>query len=130
MLAVKALTIWAVILVLAMLNGALREYALIPGLGTPAGLIASGLLLSVLILAVAFAALPWLNPRGAGQLLAVGLGWLALTLIFEFSFGLWQGKSWPQLLANYTFENGNLWPVVLLVTALAPWLAAKLRGWA
>jgi hypothetical protein len=48
--------------------------------------------------------------------------------VFEFSFGLGQGKSWPVMLEPYTFEGGNIWPVVLAVTALAPYLAARLRG--
>lgn len=115
---------------LAVADGALREAILIPQLGTRAGLVLSGALLSSFILAVAYLALPWLATRRAAHLWAVGLGWLALTLVFEFSFGLWQGKSWPVLLAAYTFKGGNIWPVVLGLTALAPSIAARLRGWA
>jgi hypothetical protein len=49
---------------------------------------------------------------------------------FEFTFGrLVQGKPWPQLLEAYTFKDGNIWPLVLLVTTLAPWIAARLRKW-
>jgi len=129
-IAIKALAIWAGILVLAVLNGALREAFLIPKLGTAAGLILSGVLLSALIFVVAYLSLPWLGARRRAELLGIGLGWLALTLVFEFSFGLWQGKSWQVLLEAYTFKGGNIWPAVLVVTALAPYLAAKLRGWA
>ena len=129
-IALKSLTVWAGILVLAVANGALREAVLVPGLGSPAGLLASGLLLSTLILGVAYLALPWLGTRHPAHLLAIGLGWLALTVLFEFSFGLWQGKALPVLLEAYAFKGGNLWPVVLGVTALAPCIAAKLRGWA
>ena len=128
-LAFKALVIWVVILMLAMANGFLREFVLMPRLGTPAALVVSGMLLSALILGVTYLSLPWLQPRGSAQYWLVGFGWLALTLVFEFSFGLWQGKSWPVMLEAYTFKGGNIWPVVLAVTALAPYLAAKLRGW-
>ena len=127
--ALKALAVWAGILVLAVANGALREALLFPTLGTAAGLVVSGLLLSALIVGVAYLSLPWLGIRHRAALLSVGLGWLALTLLFEFSFGLWQGKPWPVMLEAYTFSGGNIWPVVLGVTALAPFLAAKLRGW-
>lgn len=128
--ALKALLVWVSILMLAILNGFLREVVLVPMLGSTEGLVMSGLLLSGLIIAVAYVALPWLDARGVVSLLAIGLGWLALTLVFEFSFGLLQGKPWPVLLEAYTFEDGNIWPVVLLVTALAPWIAARLKGWA
>jgi len=127
-LVVKALIIWLVILVLAMANGLLREAVLMPALGTPAALVLSGLLLSVMILGVAYFSLPWLHIRRPAQYWLVGFGWLALTLVFEFSFGFWQGKSWPVMLAAYTFKGGNIWPLVLAVTALAPYLAARLRG--
>lgn len=127
-IAFKALVIWAGILALAVLNGALREAVLIPKLGTAAGNVLSGVLLSVLIFVVAYLSLPWIGARRFAEFLGIGLGWLALTLVFEFSFGLWQGKSWQVMLEAYTFKSGNIWPVVLVVTALAPYLAATLRG--
>lgn len=129
-IALKALTVWAGILILAVANGALREGILVPRLGTPAGLVVSGLLLSALIIVVAYLSLPWFGTRRPAHLWGIGLGWLALTVVFEFSFGLWQGKSWSVLMEAYAFKGGNVWPVVLGVIAVAPYAAAKLRGWA
>ena len=128
-LTLKTLAIWVVILMLAILNGALRETVLIPQLGTATSFILSGVLLSVIIFVIANISLPWLGARRSSELACVGLGWLALTIVFEFSFGLLQGKSWQVLLEAYMFKGGNIWPAVLVVTALAPWLAAKFRGW-
>lgn len=125
----KALLIWAGILILAVANGLLRESVLIPALGSQIAQVLSGLLLSGLILGVAYLSLPWLQIRRPVQFWLVGSGWLALTLVFEFWFGRWQGKSWLELLEAYTFQGGNIWPIVLVVTALAPYIAAKLRGW-
>lgn len=125
----KALVIWVCILVLAVANGVLRESLLMPGLGSATALVLSGLLLSALIITMAYLSLPWLQARRPVQFWLVGFFWLALTFVFEFSFGLWQGKSWPVLLEAYTFKGGNIWPVVLAATALAPYIAAKLRGW-
>lgn len=127
-IALKALAVWVGIVVLAVLNGALREAVLVPKFGTVAGFLLSGVFLSALILVVAHLSLPWLGARRPVELFGVGLGWLVLTLVFEFSFGLWQGKSWPVMFEAYTFRGGNIWPVVLVVTAVAPYLAAKLRG--
>jgi hypothetical protein len=127
--AAKALAVWLAILILAVANGIFREAVLIPTLGKAPGLVLSGILLSLAILATAYLCLPWLAVRSASQLLLIGLGWLVLTLVFEFSFGLLRGVLPTEILAAYTFKGGNIWPLVLLVTAAAPWLAAKLRGW-
>ncbi|HSH48419.1 MAG TPA: hypothetical protein VK991_07535 [Halomonas sp.] len=121
--------IWFAILMLAIANGVLREFLLVPLLGGPTSLVLSGTLLSLLILCVAYLSLPWLTIHRPLQLWLVGFGWLAMTLVFEFSFGFWQGKSWSELLDAYTFKGGNIWIVVLAVTAFAPRLAARLRGW-
>lgn len=125
----KALTVWTAILVLAFANGIFREAVLIPLLGNKPALILSGALLSVLILITAYMAAPWLALRQARHLWLVGLGWLALTVLFEFAFGLLRGQTLAQISSAYTFAGGNLWPLVLAVTALAPWLAARLRAW-
>ena len=125
----KALAIWLCILMMAIANGMLREAVLIPVLGKVPGLILSGVLLSVLILAVSYLALPWFGVWPPARYIAIGFGWLLLTLIFEFCFGHFiQGKPWPQLLEAYTFKDGNIWPIVLLVTVMAPYIAAKMRG--
>jgi hypothetical protein len=129
--AAKALAIWFGILVLAVANGALREAVLIPVLGGVSGLILSGVLLSVLIFAVVYFSLPWFGPAPVASYIALGLSWLCLTLVFEFTFGrLMQGKPWSELLEAYTFKGGNIWPVVLLTVAAAPYVAARIRSWA
>jgi hypothetical protein len=130
-ISVKAFAVWLGILVLAIANGTLREAVLVPALGKPPGFILSGGLLSGLILVVAYFALPWFGQAPIARYAAIGLGWLCLTLAFEFTFGhLIQGKSWAQLLEAYTLKDGNIWSVVLLVTAAAPYVAARIRGWA
>ena len=127
-LAAKAWVIWLAILCLAAANGVLREHWLVPRFGRTPGLALSGVLLSALVLAAAFVALPWLHLTRLSQAVGIGLGWLALTLAFEISFGRFQGKSWPSIVEAYTFKDGNIWPVVLLVTAAAPCIAARFRG--
>ncbi len=129
-IATKVLAIWLGILVLAIVNGALREMVLIPVLGNVPGLILSGVLLSVLILAMVYISMPWLGPGPVSRYVAIGLSWLCLTIAFEFTFGrLILGKPWPELFEAYTFQDGNIWPVVLLAVAMAPYIAARIRGW-
>ena len=129
MLAFKALLGWLLILVCAVINGAFREGLLVPQLGQVAALALSGLLLAACIVALSLALVPWFGALGVSGCLRVGVLWLTLTLIFEFGFGRFvQHKSWRQLLAPYTFQGGDLWPLVLVVTLLAPLLASRLRG--
>lgn len=127
-LALKSLVVWAIILLLAILNGMLRAAVLLPALGTPWGMVLSGVLLSAIIFFAAYLALPWLGTRHLPTLWCIGFGWLALTLVFEVSMARWQGMSWSVMLEAYTFKNGNIWPLVLVVVAVAPVAATKFRS--
>ena len=125
----KSVLVWVAILVLAVLNGVLRESVLLPAVGARAALTASGVLLALCIAGVACAAGPWFGRLSGTAYWAVGALWLSLTLVFEFAFGyLYQDKPWRVLLEAYTFEGGNIWPLVLAVTFVSPWLAARIRG--
>jgi len=125
----KALLLWSGILVLAFANGALRTEVLIPAFGKTAGLISSGLILSACIFGVALAAAPWYGQLTSNQWLLIGMFWLVLTLMFEFSVGRFiEHKTWAELLEAYTFKGGNIWPLVLVAAFIAPWCAAKARG--
>lgn len=117
---------WLLVLALAVANGALREAVLLPGFSKPAAYVASGVILSACVLAVAFALAPWMALRDTRRALAVGALWLGLTLAFEFGFGLARGESWSAMLEAYTFKGGNIWPIVLAITFFAPLIA--LRG--
>lgn len=125
----KAFVLWFAILVLAMLNGILREKGLIPAMGSFGAFIASGVILSACIFTVAFLGAPWYGRLPSADWLLVGLFWLLLTLAFEFGFGRFlQHKSWADLVEAYTFKGGNIWPLVLVAILIAPWLVAKWRG--
>lgn len=126
MLILKAVAMWLLILIFAVLNGAFRQAVLLPNLAAPMAFVLSGILLSLCIVVIAFLFVRRLGPVGETESLHVGLLWLFSTIVFEFAFGrLMQHKSWPELLEPYTFKDGNLWPVVLLVVLLAPWVAVR-----
>jgi len=125
----KAAVLWFAILVLAVLNGALREKVFIPALGSPVARFFSGTTLSICIFFVAYAAAPWYGRLTSRQWLLIGMFWLLLTVVFEFSFGRFvQHKTWTELLDAYTFRGGDIWPIVLIATFISPWLAAKFRS--
>lgn len=125
----KSLLAWLIILGLAIANGALREAVLMPSLGRPAGLVVSGVLLCALVALVAYGLVRIAQDVTVSQGLLIGVLWLSLTLAFEFAFGRYvQHLSWAELLGAYTFKDGNIWPVVLVVTLLAPSAAAYFRA--
>ena len=128
MFATRALAAWLAILALAMLNGALRELVLVPSLGKSAAYLLSGLLLLALVVLVGIALASWMRIESRRRALGAGALWLGLTLVFECGLGIVQGRSWPEMLAQYTFKDGNIWPLVLLVAFLAPLIGWRCRG--
>lgn len=112
---------WLAILALAIINGAFRELFLVPNIGYPWALLLSGFILASCVVFVAWFSYHSVGSLNARTALGVGLIWLLLTLIFEFSFGRYvQHKSWVVILGAYTFERGNLWPVILIIILLSP----------
>jgi len=124
----RSLLLWLVLLMLAMVNGALREGVLLKLMPRSAAFIASGVLLSAAVLAIAILGIRWLGALRLPGYVLVGLLWLGLTLAFEFSFGmLVRGKSLAEMLDAYRFRDGDIWPVVLAVIAAAPAVSAWVR---
>ena len=127
LLILKAAGLWLLILGLAFCNAALREIMLIPLLGGVIAFTLSGATLAAVILLVAYASVPWMRARSTRELLATGLGWSALTVAFDLGLGWIQGKPSHLLFEAYLFKGGKLWPIVLLVSLSASYVAAKLR---
>src|SRR6185503_15070196 len=113
----RALGVWLLLLVLAVLNGGVRDTWLSPALGDTLGRAASSLTLSGLILLLTWLTIGWLRPGSRREALAIGGLWLVLTLAFEFLAGHFAiHKSWPELLTDYDLRRGRIWAIVLVVT--------------
>ena len=82
---------------------------------------------SVLILATAWLTIHWIRPPSVRSTLGIGALWLALTLAFEFTLGHVLGRSWAALLADYDLTRGGCLSIGMIVLALAPWIAARMR---
>jgi len=110
-------------------QGVLRELVLAPRLGDFRSRQAGVFTGSILILSVAYIFSNWLRVIGTKALIAIGLLWVALTLVFELGLGrLVFHRPWENLAADYDVARGGLLPFGLVLLALAPLLAAKLRG--
>lgn len=123
---IKSLFVWAMIIPLAVLNGAVRDYALQALLGEYA-LPLSGITLSGLVLALAWLFIPRLGVNKSGQLVLMGLVWAGLAMVFECMLGVVMGRSLANMLATYDVRSGNLWLLVVVCIGCAPWVAAKMR---
>lgn len=125
----RAVAVWCLLLVLAVVNGGIRDTWLSPSLGDGLGRALSTLSLSGLILLATWLTIGWIRPLSSGDALRIGALWLVLTLTFEFGVGHYGfGKSWADLLADYDVTRGRIWVLVLFVTFLAPLWSARTRG--
>lgn len=125
----RALAVWCLLLLLAVLNGGVRDIWLSVRLGDPIARAISTLLLCGLILLATWLTIGWIRPTSSGAALGVGALWVVLTLAFEFGVGHYGfGKPWLELLADYDLSRGHIWIAVLVVTLLAPVWSARLRG--
>lgn len=125
----KATVIWLVIVVAAIFNGVVREQIIAPWAGADLALPLSGMLLVVLVPVITYISIPCIGSSDQKTYLVVGLFWLVLTLSFEFLFGYYvAGKPWEEIIQVFDIRKGDLFIVVLVVTATSPWLAAKFRG--
>ena len=123
----RAIVIWLLQLVFAVVNGVVREAVLLPYLGPATGHVVSTLLLCAAILIITWLAIGWIAPAATASAFRIGLLWVALTLAFEFGAGHYLfGHPWERLLADYDLTAGRVWPLVLVTTLLAPAVARRL----
>lgn len=67
--------------------------------------------------------------QSSQQAIAIGLIWLGLTVVFEFTFGRYiAGHSWSQLFRDYNLLAGRVWIFVLIWIAIAPLLFYRFLG--
>jgi len=115
--------------ILAIVNGAIREKVYGPFMDElPAHQ------LSTLIVLMLFGLYVWLltgvcRIQSSRQALLIGGLWLMMTILFEFGFGHFLlGHPWGKLFHDYNLLKGRLWSLVLLWTALAPYLFYRVRS--
>jgi hypothetical protein len=124
----RAALTWLALLAAMVGNGTIRVLAMEPRLGEHLARQAASLTGCIVILALTAVFLGWIGAVTTRALFAVGALWLALTLGFELLVGRYvSGASWESLLADYDVGKGRLWPMVLIVVFLAPWLVSRAR---
>jgi hypothetical protein len=129
MLWFRAIVVWLVIMFVESAHGTLRTVYLEPWLGSFQARRLSIFTGCLLIFAITYIFIRWIGAATSLNLVAVGLLWIGLTLIFEFAVvGQVLGYSWERMTEDYDLRRGGLMFFGLLFMFLAPWLADKLRG--
>jgi hypothetical protein len=124
----RAVTIWAVLLIFAMVIGGGKVAFIIPKLGEHIGQIIGTLIFCPVIFAVTWYSIRWINPNGIRDAIIVGILWLILIEAFEFLAGRYLfGKSLGQLFYEYKIWEGRIWVLILATLLASPIIAAKLR---
>ena len=128
-IAIRAVTVWLVLICAEILHGIARGVFLVPHVGEFRSSQIGVFTGSVIILIIALVFVRWIGTSRTTGLLGVGGLWLGLTLAFEVLFGRFVvGVSWERLAADYNLLEGGLLPIGMLILALSPLIAARLRG--
>lgn len=128
MFLLRGFAIWLLIIFAESVHGTLRQLFLAPLVGDfPARRIAFfvGMLL---IFAIAYLFIRWIDAPNLKSLWVVGLMWMILTACFEFGLGYFVlNYSWERMFEDYDLSRGGLMGFGLGFMAFAPYLAWKLR---
>ena len=112
---------FGLLLIFAVLNGAIREGLITLRFGEQGGHIGSTAILCAAIILVAWFSISWIGPKDRREALVIGTVWVALTVAFKFLAGHYVfGNSWERLIADYNVFRGRLWILVLLMSLFTP----------
>ena len=129
MLLIRAFFVWLVIIASETVHGILRGVLLVPIVGDLPARQIGVLIGSLLIFAVAYSFIRWMAAGTTLRLVAVGLLWAVLTVLFETGLGrLVLGLPWKRIAEDYDVTRGGFLGPGLLFMAAAPQLAATLRN--
>jgi len=120
---------WVILVVLALVNATIREKVYGPFMTPLHAHQISTFIMIIIIFLFTYIFLGILHLQATSrQYLLLGMLWLVLTILFEFIFGHYvMGHSWGRLLADYNLLQGRIWVLVLIATALMPWIVSKIR---
>ncbi|PAU83278.1 hypothetical protein CK500_10830 [Halorubrum salipaludis] len=120
------LGVWALMAVVAVLNGGFREVVLIPRVGEYPGHVLSTAMLVLAILGISFGYFQWTAVEYTQvELLLVGVLWTVFTVGFEFLVGYVENTPVSVTLGQYNVFAGQVWIAVPLTLLVSP----LLFGW-
>ena len=124
----NALATWLFIILAESIHGMIRQLFIIPVIGELPARQVGVLAGSAIIFTIAWTCTRWSNAGSFAEQFSVGLLWVILTAIFEFSLGAALGYSQERMFSDYNMAEGGLMGPGLLFMLFAPVLAARARG--
>ena len=122
----KALGIWFLLAMLAIINGTIRTLYILPALGEQTAHVVGTIIFLLLQFLIIYYFIRKTSISETRKLITVGIFWILITILFEFIFGHYvMNHSWKKLFADYNILNGRLWSLVLLNNLIAPLICGK-----
>lgn len=112
---------------IAVLNGTLRDLWYAQYIGDQVAHQVSTIFLIILFTFYFLVVFKKYPIASKSEAIKVGVLWMLLTLIFEFSFGFYRDLSLSELLADYNLSDGRLWILVPLWLLIAPSIFYKFK---
>lgn len=121
------LAAWFPMLVIAIINGSIRDFVYKKPLGALRAQQVSTFSLLILFALYMYLLIQKYPFRSGKEALLTGFTWMLMTLAFEFGFGRWRGKSWSELMEDYQIFEGRLWILIPVFLCLGPYLLYRLK---
>jgi hypothetical protein len=119
---------WLGMLVIAILNGVIREKLYGPYMRELSAHQLSTLTVIILLGAYVWILTGFWQIESSKQAFGIGGIWLIMTIIFEFIFGHFvMGHPWAKLFHDYNLIKGRIWVLVLVWILAAPYLFYRIR---
>jgi len=123
----KALGIWVILAVSAIVVATFRNGVFLPAFGEQTAHQLGTILFLIVQFIIIYFFIKKMKIKDVKFLLGIGIFWVVITVIFELLFGHFvMNHSWEKLLADYNLFNGRLWVLVLINNIAAPFFSRKI----
>ena len=117
-------------MVLAIINGGLRDVLYLNRIGKETAHRLSTVILLIIIIIYTFVFQQLSFVESLKESVEIGVGWFVLTLMFEFLAGHYLFKnSWKELLENYKIHKGKLWILIPIEVLIINYIVFLLKSW-
>ena len=123
----KHFLLWLPMIAIAFANAAIRQLFFIKYFSELRAHQLSTITLIILCFIYVGFVFPFLSIQNGKQAILIGLIWVVLTVLFEFSLGRIVNRSWKNLLQDYSIIEGRIWLLFLICLFFMPFVLYTLR---